>query len=316
MKLSLSSLEAKVARETYLKRRGHEEDYQRVMFFGGFGGVLRSDHVHSIGGVTSNITHFSREGAFPGGTVDIHIHPLPHSPASSGDGPICRDKLAPTGRNIYRSEKWRKTLRLTPRQEKRRSKESSSRMLKAVVESVKHHFSPTALPQSPQYIQDSGEGKHLKYLKDRRLAMFEVTVDYSRTVKDMFVHGKHHWSNPPPRVRAVWAYNLPMKMKRTGVATIRIKLVTFNHLISGRDAMVELNKMSRRPVDLHELLALGRTHPRLLRDEPIIALDSIWQSMNGHRWFPYFCGYGSRDLAFHYLPDALSSRYRFAAVCQ
>ena len=75
MKLSLSSLEAKVARETYLKRRDHEEDYQRVMLLWGVGGVLRSDHVHSIGGVTSNITHFSREGAFPGGTMGVYTHP-------------------------------------------------------------------------------------------------------------------------------------------------------------------------------------------------------------------------------------------------
>ena len=114
MKLSLSSLEAKVARETYFKRRGHEEDYQKVMVLWRVGGVSSCCVVGFVGSVALKPGGFPRRnGIFPGRTVGVHIHPLPRSPDSSGDGPFWGSILAPTDRNIYRSEKWRKTLTLS-----------------------------------------------------------------------------------------------------------------------------------------------------------------------------------------------------------
>ena len=109
-----------------------------------------------------------------------------------------------------------------------------------------------------------------------------LTVDYSRTLKEMINAGNYGWANDD-----ITEKNFPLPTKLLGKKiTASTKLFHFDRRISSEDAISEMNKAGYRPASLPELLALGEIHPELQKDFPIVALGSVWCGEDGHRDVP------------------------------
>ena len=68
--------------------------------------------------------------------------------------------------------------------------------------------------------------------------------------------------------------NFPTNQK--GVANIIVELIHFNYEISTENVLKEFSKMSYRPAEFHELIALDKKYPRIGCRFPVVALGSIW----------------------------------------
>jgi len=113
--------------------------------------------------------------------------------------------------------------------------------------------------------------------------MITLTVDYSRTLKQMIADGKYDWKN-----ENITEKNFPIpeevKGKKVEIST---KLFHFNRDISSEDAKKEMDKDGFRPATLFEQQAFAQKHPELQRQFPIVALGSVWRSTYGIRRVPY-----------------------------
>ena len=137
---------------------------------------------------------------------------------------------------------------------------------------------------------------------------FKVTVDYSKTLEQMIADGKYDWKNSD-----IKAKNFPLNGQ--GTTAVNIELVHFNRNIESDTALAELDKMGLRPATLPELLAFGAKYPDKQREFPIVALGSVWRSLNGDRYVACLCCDGSkRFLRLFWLEDGWAAFCRFAAV--
>ena len=112
--------------------------------------------------------------------------------------------------------------------------------------------------------------------------MITLTVDYSRTLKQMIADGKYDWKN-----ENITEKNFPIpeevKGKKVEIST---KLFHFNRDISSEDAKKEMDKDGFRPATLFEQQAFAQKHPDLQRQFPIVALGSVWRDANDSRRVP------------------------------
>ncbi|HEC20941.1 MAG TPA: hypothetical protein ENI70_00300 [Candidatus Peregrinibacteria bacterium] len=117
-----------------------------------------------------------------------------------------------------------------------------------------------------------------------------VTVDYGLSVKKACKVGEYDDENDE-----ITSENFPST--RTGKAGIEIKTVCFNLYMSLDETLARLDRMSLRPAELSELLALGAQKPDLQRKFTIVALGSVWEEEDGHCWAPLLGGHElSREL--------------------
>lgn len=108
------------------------------------------------------------------------------------------------------------------------------------------------------------------------IGTFRVQVNYDLRLEAAIKSGNYDWKNDDINDK-----NFPSK--RSGSAELDIRLVHFNKDMSYEDILKELDKMSLRPAELPELLALGAKYPDEQRKYPIVAMGSMWR------------GYGGRD---------------------
>ncbi len=137
---------------------------------------------------------------------------------------------------------------------------------------------------------------------------FPVTVDYNLTIEEMVAAGKYDWSNS-----AISSKHFPSGGK--GTSQVQIELVHFNRTMESDEVLRELDKQGLRPATLPELLAFGATYPEKQREFPVVALGSVWRSLDGDRNVAYLCGGDSgRGLHLDWLGVGWRADYRFAAV--
>lgn len=137
---------------------------------------------------------------------------------------------------------------------------------------------------------------------------YPVVVNYEMSVEDAVKLGRYDWANDNITSRN-------FQTKRTGTIDLVVELTHFDKVISTDKALRELDKMGMRPAEIHELLAFSEKHPDIQRELLIIALGSVWQGSDGHRYVPYLNGNGSkRDLSLHWVESDWGEFCRFAAV--
>lgn len=97
---------------------------------------------------------------------------------------------------------------------------------------------------------------------------YRVTVDYSKSFKDMVDAGKYD---------VVWEgmdrYSKEME-EANFIGVVEVFLVGFNHEIKTMEVLLEMGRLGLRPATLQELLALGATFPKLQLDFNILALGT------------------------------------------
>lgn len=143
-------------------------------------------------------------------------------------------------------------------------------------------------------------------LKDFDPNNFMLTVNYSKTLKEMIAAGKYNLISDE-----VTTKNFPIIK---GATDINCKLFHFNRYIISSDAIKEMAKEGYRPATQAELLALGATQPELQRQFPIAALGSIWHLVNCNV-VPVLAHRGSqRKLNLLLFNDGWNNRSRFLAV--
>jgi len=98
-----------------------------------------------------------------------------------------------------------------------------------------------------------------------------VTVDYGKNVEDGVKAGYYDWA-----CSKITSERFPTEWKRT--AKIEVELIHFNRSISTDEALLELDRMGYRPVELHELLAFGEKYQEIQREFPILALGSVFRN--------------------------------------
>ena len=137
---------------------------------------------------------------------------------------------------------------------------------------------------------------------------YPLSVDYERSVEKGVKAGRYDWANSN-----ITSRNFPAE--RNGTAEVEMKLIHFNRHISTTKALRELDRMEYRPAELHELLAFGEKYPEVQRGFPVVALGSVWQNRNGHRFVSYLFRYGlERNLHLERIENDWHEVYRFAAV--
>lgn len=118
---------------------------------------------------------------------------------------------------------------------------------------------------------------------------YPVTIDFGQTLEQMIAAGRYDRKNGD-----ITAKHFPLT--GTGQVAVNLELIHFNRVINTDDALKEIDARGYRPATIAELLALGASQPELQRQFPIVALGSVWRSLDG-----------SRDVAFLY--EDASLRY-------
>lgn len=134
-----------------------------------------------------------------------------------------------------------------------------------------------------------------------------ITVDYTRTLKQMIVAGCYDWTNED-----ITAGHFPIS--GTGKVTVGLELVHLDRIVSTSEVLCALEERGLRPATLVELLAFGEKYPEEQRKYPIVALGSAWQSPRG-RHVPYLHrGDAKRDLDLAWNDRDWGGVFRFLAV--
>lgn len=111
--------------------------------------------------------------------------------------------------------------------------------------------------------------KKLQKLKEE---VFIVSINYSKSLKELMLRGCYDWVNGGINERN---FVLPAHLINQRVL-VSSKLFNFNRLLSSEEAIYEMRKKGYRPATIFELLALGSKYKWLQRYFPIIALGSTW----------------------------------------
>jgi len=142
------------------------------------------------------------------------------------------------------------------------------------------------------------------------MSIFEIMVDYSRSLAEMIKAGNYDWVNDDITADR-------FSVKGEGRQELIITLFHFNKTMSSDKVKSEMEKQGFRPAKVEELLALGEKYPDLQKEFPITALGSVWQNPHGNHSVPslYWPGV-KRALALGWLEGGWSAGWRFAALCK
>lgn len=111
---------------------------------------------------------------------------------------------------------------------------------------------------------------------------FTLTVNYDQSIRDACRAGGYDWG-----VFSLGKFVKTARYTRSGIHEVTVHLIHFNRLLWGHEAWEALDQMAMRPADIFELLALGTAQPDLQRRFSIIALGSLWHSLDGSWCNPY-----------------------------
>ena len=115
---------------------------------------------------------------------------------------------------------------------------------------------------------------------------YKILVDYGQTLQQMIANGKYDYANSD-----ITSGNFPMT--GNGKQEVVVELVHFGRDMASDAVLKEFEARGLRAATLPELLAFGATYPEKQREFPIIALGSVWQDRDGHRYAPCLSGYSS-----------------------
>lgn len=139
---------------------------------------------------------------------------------------------------------------------------------------------------------------------------YPVTVDYSKSLKQMIKAGKYD------RVNEDISYK---NFKLAGVlsATKDVFLMSYDETMSSEEVEKDLDKKGMRACILPELLALGAQYPELQKEHYIVALGSRWCDPHSLEYVPVLSGLdGNRELRLLLSGSEWSQHARFAAVAK
>lgn len=139
---------------------------------------------------------------------------------------------------------------------------------------------------------------------------YPVTVDYSKSLKQMIKAGKYD------RVNEDISYK---NFKLAGVlsATKDVFLMSYDETMSSEEVEKDLDKKGMRACILPELLALGAQYPELQKEHYIVALGSRGLHPGGSGYVPgLFEVNGRRWLGIYWYGSQWNQNYRFAAVAK
>ena len=140
------------------------------------------------------------------------------------------------------------------------------------------------------------------------LNVFNLTVDFNRSVEDGIKAGKYDWKSDG-------ITSEHFSSQETGMAEVAVELFHFSKDMETEGVLKEMEKKGYRPATLKELLAFGEKYPDLQRKFPIIAFGSVWQVPRGDRCCACLDGYAStRALFLGWVVDGWRGDCRFAAV--
>ena len=91
----------------------------------------------------------------------------------------------------------------------------------------------------------------------------------------------------------------------------KVELIHFNEFLTNEEVLKRLDDKGYRPATLHEMLVWAKDW----KGEIVVALGSVWQSLNGGRSFGFLSGGGGeRSLYLEYCGNHWDGPYCFAAV--
>lgn len=182
-------------------------------------------------------------------------------------------------------------------------------------------------------------GEALRPNRKPIIKTYPLTVDYGRSVEDWRKAPHYYFSNSEINSR-----NFPAK--RQGITQIVVELIHpheifplnwYKDYVSTNEVLRELDRTGYRatyylifievlrefnkrtgyrPIDLYELFALGEKYPKLPREFPVVALDSVWHNPGGYYVVPYLGWNGlNRSLRLVSIEGNWHESYRFA-VCK
>jgi hypothetical protein len=147
-----------------------------------------------------------------------------------------------------------------------------------------------------------------EFVKQAKKIVYAIFVDYAISVEEMVKLGKYDWVNNDITTKN-------FSSKRVGKAEMEVELIHFDRSISSEEVLKEMEKMSYRAAELHELLAFGAKYPNVQREFPVIALGSVWQDWDGGRGVADLSGSASKRYLYLISFDNVWCSYcRFAAV--
>lgn len=147
-----------------------------------------------------------------------------------------------------------------------------------------------------------------KFVGLKPLNAYSLIINYDLSVEKAIKAGKYDWVNSD-----ITSDHFPSM--ETGEKEVSIELIYFGRDMGTDDVLRELDKMSLRPANLKELLALGEKFPDIQREFPIIALGSVWRDRYGYRGCAFLLRGGSmRSLSLDWLLVRWREFCRFAAV--
>lgn len=128
-------------------------------------------------------------------------------------------------------------------------------------------------------------------VKDRKRAknVFQLVVDYDRSLKDSIRAGHYDWIGP-----SITGNHFPIGNEERGQREISLRLFHFDQDIELPDAIQEMGKKGWRPATIRTLLALGEANPELQQQFPIIALGSVWVGPDNCSYIPILNGDSDR----------------------
>ena len=137
---------------------------------------------------------------------------------------------------------------------------------------------------------------------------FKVQVNYSQTLEEMIEEGNYDWVGSD-----ITENHFPLQGQ--GTQEVEIHLFHFGRTMSNEAAEKEMEAKGFRPATLPELLALGRDHPDLQKQFPIVSLGSVWRCPHANSNAPILNRRGGeRDLDLYWPELDWYGECRFAAV--
>ena len=138
--------------------------------------------------------------------------------------------------------------------------------------------------------------------------MFQVTVDYTKSLAEMVMAGKYDWVNPN-----IIADNFPVQGK--GRQDKECVLFPFGHGISSDEAIRLMAEEGCDPCMIEDLVKFGEEEPSLQREFPIVGLGSSWRDEFGHRRVPMLHREEARrSLNLRWFEGDWLARHRFLGV--
>lgn len=165
------------------------------------------------------------------------------------------------------------------------------------------------IADSDKYFGEQSDKQVEVTMKHGEKNIFRVMVSYDRSVEDAIKAGRYDWVNS----NITWKN---FSTNRSGLfVDVDIELFHFGKNMTTGEVLAELDKKDMRPVELHELLALGEKFPDLQREFPVIAFGSVCKDPNGSRFCPSLDRVVSfRALNLYWISSGWDGGCRFAAV--